>query len=665
MEIIDRIKQLRTQIASYADAYYVHDMPVVEDAVYDSLVQELKQLDTQYPEYADFNFAIYRVGGKPLDVFSKVEHKNRMLSLNDIFSIAELFTWQERLQKITSLDTAHFFAELKLDGLAISLIYKKGILVQAATRGDGFVGEDITENAKMIQDIPLFLHAPFPEYIEVRGEVIMQKHVLEMLNKKQQEKNAPVFANTRNAAAGSLRQLDPNIVKDRHLSFFAYDALDIEGRDVATHSAKHALLTTLGFPVLQNDIRVQNLADVVPFFETIAEQRESLPFHIDGIVVCVDELAIQEKLGVVGKAPRFAVAYKYPAEKATTTVVDVTFQVGRTGVLTPLAHFISTLVAGSRVSKATLHNFDQIHRLDIRIGDTVVIQKAGDVIPEVVEVLTDFRTGKEQKIQIPTICPVCGELVEKKEGATGTESVAIFCVNAACPAKQMRGINHFVQTMQIYEVGPKIIERLQEEGLVSDIADLYALTEADLSGLERFGEKSAKNIIEAIQKTIHPPLDRFIAALGITHVGVETAYDLAKHFGSFENFLNSDEDIYTHIENIGPAVAASLEVFKKQKSTSALLQKLVTLGVVPQEFSGVIQQTTISGKTFVLTGTLPTLSREEVKTKIKSLGGSVSSAVSKNTDFLLAGENPGSKFTEAEKLGIAIISEQDFLDMIS
>ena len=663
-EIEQKIQKLRAQIAKYAEEYYVHDAPTVEDGVYDSLVAELKKLDVQYPEFKDPNAAMYRVGGKPLEFFTKIEHKNRMLSLNDIFSIDELFDWQKRIQKIASLTDASYFAELKLDGLAVSLIYKDGVLVSAGTRGDGYIGEDITENAKMISDIPLILENDAPSYIEVRGEVIMQKDVLEKINKKQQKNGGTVFANTRNAAAGSLRQLDPSIVKERLLSFFAYDTIDIQGTDITTHSQKHALLKQLGFPVVQKDFHTKDLSKVPEFFARIAEERESLPFHIDGIVVCVDEIDTQEKLGVVGKAPRYAVAYKYPAEKATTQVVDVSFQVGRTGVLTPLAHFVPTLVAGSLVSKATLHNLDQIARLDLRIGDTVIIQKAGDVIPEVVEVLKDLRSGKEQKIHAPKKCPVCEGEVEKRDGATGEMGVALYCQNPACPAKQIRGINHFVQTMQIYEVGPKIIERLQEEGLVSDAADLFALTEADLSGLERFGEKSAQNIIEAIEKTKNPPLDRFIAALGITHVGVETAYDLAKHFKNWDAFWQAPLDVYSHIENIGPAVSASIEQYKKEASSEILFKKMHSLGVVPVDFVGPKTVSSITGKTFVLTGTLPTLSREEAKTKIKSLGGSVSSAVSKNTDYLLAGEAAGSKLTEAQKLGIKVLSEEDFLELI-
>jgi DNA ligase (NAD+) len=644
-EIEQKIKTLRAQIERYAQEYYVHDTPSIEDGVYDSLVGELKKLDAQYPEFADPNAAIYRVGGKPLDFFTKIEHKSRMLSLNDIFSVDELFDWVTRIQKITLLDDAHYFAELKLDGLAISLIYRDGVLVSAATRGDGYIGEDITENAKMISDIPLSLGTDSPVYIEVRGEVIMQKHV-------------------RNAAAGSLRQLDPKIVQERNLSFFAYDAIDIEGTTLKTHSEKHALLEQLGFPVVTKDFHTKELRAVPEFFEAVAQEREKLPFHIDGIVVSIDELATQEKLGIVGKAPRYMVAYKYPAEKATTQVVDISFQVGRTGVLTPLAHFVPTFVAGSLVSKATLHNLDQIARLDLRIGDTVIIQKAGDVIPEVVEVLKDLRSGKEKKVQAPKNCPVCGCEVEKREGASGEIGVALYCQNPACPAKTIRGINHFVQTMQIYEVGPKIVERLKDEGLISDAADLYVLTEADLSGLERFGEKSAQNIIEAIAKTKNPPLERFIAALGITHVGVETAYDLAKNFKTWDAFWHAGADIYSHIENIGPAVSVAIQQYKKEASSIVLIKKMHAFGVVPADFVGPKSGSRITGKTFVLTGTLPTLSREEAKTKIKNLGGSVSSAVSKNTDYLLAGEVPGSKYAEAEKLGVQIISEEEFLKLI-
>ena len=457
-----------------------------------------------------------------------------MLSLNDVFSVEELQQWGTRMEKLLGGAPHHYFAEVKLDGLAVALRYEHGKLVQAATRGDGFVGEDITENAKMVRTIPLQLTVPFPPIIEIRGEIIMRKNVLAKLNVQQAKLGKSAFANTRNAAAGSVRQLDSKLVKERQLDFFAYDLIissTDSGSSPQAHSQKHALLRKLGMPVVADEATANTTEGLISFIDMISKKRDGLPFNIDGIVISVDELSLQETLGIVGKAPRYVVAYKYPAERVTTLVTDITVNVGRTGVLTPLAHFTPVVVAGSTVSKATLHNMDQIERLGIRIGDTVVIQKAGDVIPEVVQVLADLRTGKEKKFTMPKKCPVCGFVVEQREAQSKKEdTVAHYCTNDDCPAKHTRGLIHFVNMLDIYEVGPKIIDRLQEEGLITDAADLFALTEADLSGLERLGEKSAQNIINAIAEKKNPPLDRFIAALGISNVGVETARDIALAF---------------------------------------------------------------------------------------------------------------------------------------
>lgn len=662
-EAKQRLQKLKAQIDLLRFRYHVRNDPSVTDDVYESLIREVKAIEKDFPELA-VSGSFDRVAGAPLDAFVKVTHASRMLSLNDAFSLDELQAWSARMEKLLAGAPHHYFAEVKLDGLAVSLVYENGRLTRAATRGDGFVGEDITENAKMVGTIPLSLLPPFPRVIEIRGEVIMEKAVLLHLNERQKALGKPLFANTRNAAAGSVRQLDPNLVKERHLDFFAYDIARIEGADMPPdHSGKHALLREFGVPVVDEELRATGIKELERFIEKTSERRASLPYNIDGIVICVDENDLQEKLGVVGKAPRYAVAFKYPAERATTTVTAITVQVGRTGVLTPLAHFHPTLVAGSTVSKATLHNLDQIKRLDIRIGDTVVIQKAGDVIPEVVEVLKDLRSGKEKTFSMPKKCPVCDAAVEKRSGVTKDETVAFYCTNDRCPAKHTRGMIHFVRSLDIYEVGPKIIDRLQEEGLISDAADLFALTEADLSGLERFGEKSAQNIIAAIQEKKHPPLARFIAALGIQHVGEETARDLALHFGTFEKFWEADRDAFDAIPNIGGAVTESIDAYRAGAAGKAFIKKLFALGVSPQkakrQHAGVF-----TGKTFVLTGTLPTLSRDEAKKIIQEQGGKVSGSVSKNTDYVLAGIEAGSKLTQAKQLGIAIIDEASFLQLI-
>jgi DNA ligase (NAD+) len=659
-EAKERLQKLKLQIDDLRFRYHVVNDPTVTDDMYESLIREVKTIEKQFPELA-ISHTFDRVAGAPLDVFTKVTHATRMLSLNDVFDIEELKKWGERMEKLLQGTQHHYFAEVKLDGLAVAIRYEHGVLVQAATRGDGFIGEDITNNARMVSSIPLKLLPPYPDTVEIRGEIIMRKDVLDVLNEKQTALGKPHFANTRNAAAGSIRQLDPLLVQERNLDFFAYDIASMDNQ-LALHSEKHALLRSFGVPVVAEESRVSSIEDLMPFIDMVADLRPKLPFNIDGVVICVDELDLQENLGVVGKAPRYAVAFKYPAEKATTIVENISVNVGRTGVLTPVAHFKSVLVAGSTVSKATLHNIDQIERLDIRIGDTVVIQKAGDVIPEVVHVLPDLRSGKEKKFIMPKKCPECGSAILKKAGASGEDSVAYYCINRDCPAKHTRGMIHFVHMLDIYEVGPKIIDRLQEEGLISDAADLFSLTEADLAGLERFGEKSAQNIIAAIREKKNPPLDRFIAALGIEHVGTETARDLALHFGSFDAFWNASTEKLDAISNIGGAVVQSIERFRKAPSSKHFLEKLFNHGVSPVAVKKTKGK--FSSKTFVLTGTLEHLSREEAKALIQEQGGKVSGSVSKQTSYVLAGDNPGSKLAEAQKLNVQVLSEAEFQKML-
>ena len=664
-----RMESLRKEITTYAEAYYVADKPTVSDEVYDSLMRELRGLDKTYPNLADPNFIIYRVGSKPLDKFVKVTHAKRMLSLNDAFSKEEVEKWQERVRKLLPDEkNIEYFCELKMDGLAVSLIYENGIFVRGATRGDGFIGEDITENLKTIPTIPLVLKNG-PAYLEVRGEALMSRDVLKKLNKQQEKEGKPFFANTRNAAAGSLRQLDPALARSRGLTFIAYDVADLKANNykLEAHSQKHSLLRMLGFTLDTHETVATNTKELFIFIDSIEKIREKYPFGTDGVVVSVDNLALEDELGIVGKAPRWAIAYKYPAEKATTIVTDITVNVGRTGVLTPLAHFRPTLVAGSTVSKSTLHNMDQIERLGIRIGDTVVIQKAGDVIPEVVEVLISMRTGKEKKFSMPSTCPTCGGEVEKRIAGSKKdgESVAFYCTNSDCPAKNRRSMQHFVNAFEIYEVGPKILDRLQEEGLITDAADLFTLEEADLSGLERFGEKSAKNIIESIQSRKKLPLWRFLVSLGILHVGEETAKDLANHFGSFEKIKSASFEALEVIPNIGPIVAKSLTEFFKNKMSQLFVQKLLDVGVIPERKNLPAGGGRFTGKTFVLTGTMETLSRNDAKAKIESLGGKVSGSVSKQTSYVVAGSDPGSKYDNAQSLGVPILDEEGFLKLIA
>lgn len=674
-----RIESLREEIAELRYKYHVVNDPSVTDEVYDSLSKELRDLEEKHPEFKDSNSSFNRVAGKPLDKFVKVSHKSRMLSLNDAFSKDEVMKWEERIKKLLSASTKHsYFAELKLDGLAISLVYKNGLFVQGATRGDGYVGEDITENLKTIDTIPLQLQSPYPDYLEVRGEAVMRKDVWKKLNIENEKLGLIPFANTRNAAAGSLRQLDPALARTRKLSFFAWDIAELSGYKELPkkHSDEHALLRKLGFLVPKQEKKSADLSGIFSFIDEIEKERADFPYGTDGVVITVDESNLQEELGVVGKAPRYTVAFKYPAEKATTVVTDITVNVGRTGALTPLAHFRPTLVAGSTVSKSTLHNMDQIKRLGIMIGDTVVIQKAGDVIPEVVEVLLKLRSGKEKKFAMPKKCPVCSGAVDMRtapskkparlNGASrsvGGTSVAYYCTNPACPAKNQRGMEHFVNVFEIYEVGPKIIARLKEEGLISDAADLFSLEESDLAGLERFGEKSAKNIIDSIESRKKVPLWRFLYALGILHVGEETAKDVAVHFGTLEKILKADVSEINAIPNIGPVVSQSLYDFLHQKINLHFIEKLLENGVTIEK-AVKIKKGKFTGMTFVLTGTLPTLSRDEAKEKINALGGKVSGSVSKNTSYVLVGSDPGSKYDAALKLGVPILDEKAFLKLL-
>ncbi|OGJ07635.1 hypothetical protein A3I95_03360 [Candidatus Nomurabacteria bacterium RIFCSPLOWO2_02_FULL_44_12] len=712
LEAQKRIQKLRAEIVRLRQAYHVENAPAVTDEVYDSLTRELKNLLKEYPEFTDPNAPENRVAGEPLPKFVKVKHQTRMLSLNDAFNIEELNEWEKRIKKLLPAGTKfNYFCEVKFDGLAVSLIYENGKFMRGATRGDGFIGEDITENLKTINSIPLMLPPRLvkPAYrtgregagggnsLEIRGEAVMSKATLEKLNVKNKKEGKTPFANTRNAAAGSLRQLDPKLAAERQLDFFAYDIygefqnfsalLHPSGGTfreknfevpLQTHSGKHTLLRDIGFKVDSHETVCKNLEEVIDFIKKFEKVRENFPYGTDGVVVSVNELKLQETLGVVGKAPRYVVAFKYPAERATTVVRDVKINVGRTGVLTPLAIFEPTLVAGSRVSKATLHNMDQIKRLDLKIGDTVVIEKAGDVIPKVVEVLTRMRSGKEKPVKIPEKCPTCGTRVEKKENfadgrvqlaggmlKNSSFSVAYYCPNKKCPAKDERYLEHFVSVFDIYEMGPKILRRFKDEGLITDAADIFTLQKEDIENLERFGEKSAENIITEIKSKKKIPLAKFLWALGILHVGEETARDLALHFGTLEKLISSARGVLAEIdsiENIGPAVSKSVYNFFRDKNNLNFIKKLEKNGVVVEKAEKQ-KRGKFTGLTFVLTGTLAGMSREIAKERIQAQGGKVSSSVSKNTSYVVAGADAGSKLTNAEKLGVRILDETEFLKM--
>jgi DNA ligase (NAD+) len=668
LNIKNRIIKLRDEISRLRQEYHVKNNPKVTDDVYESLTRELHNLEIKYPEFADPNSSINRVAGEPLPLFKKVKHEIRMLSLNDVFKEEEIEEWENRMKKlIDHNENINYFCEVKLDGLSASLFYKDGIFIRGATRGDGWIGEDVTENLKMINTIPLKLKGDMEGEIEIRGEVVMTKKAWEELNKKQVLSGKTIFANTRNAAAGSLRQLDPKIAKERNLDFFAWDIAQVSIKNnkvkIINHSDKHKFLKDIGFQLAPYEKNAKSLKEVISFIKEIGLVRAKFPYGTDGMVVSIDNLELQESLGYVGKAPRYMVAYKYEAERATTIVKDITVNVGRTGAITPLAHFNPTLVAGSTISKATLHNMDQIERLDIRVGDTVVIQKAGDVIPEVVEVLINMRTGKEKKFKMPELCPVCAFSIERRAGLGEISSVAYYCTNKLCPARSRRGLEHFVNIFEIYEIGPKILDRLKDEGLITDAADLFTLEKSDLSGLERFGEKSADNIISSISSHKKVLLWRFIYALGIIHVGEQTAQDIANHFGSLTKVMKASKEEINNIENIGPVVTESIYEYFNHKENIVFIDKLFTSGVTIDN-TVIKSGLKLKDKVFVLTGTLATISRDEAKKRIIKEGGRVSGSVSKKTDYVVVGEDPGSKYDDAKSLGIKILTEGEFLKIL-
>lgn len=658
-----RIVDLRTLLEKHRHLYHVLDAPIVSDEVYDSLIRELNGLEKQYPELDDPLSPTHRVGGDPLAQFEKVTHEIKQWSFDNVFSLKELLRWEERNMAILRKDgfskKPTYIAELKIDGLKVILTYKDGILVRAATRGNGEVGEDITQNIKTVQTIPLGLSKPYT--MTVIGEAWMKKKDLERINEERAKQDLALYANTRNLTAGTLRQLDPKIVAKRNIQVFAYD---IEGMDLASQKEELTLLENEHF-LVNNDRKVcKTLHEVEAFYESWASKRNNQYYGIDGLVVKINERDIWDALGYTAKSPRGGIAYKFPAEEVTTVLMGITLQVGRTGAVTPVAELKPVLIAGSLVKRATLHNVDEIERLDARIGDTVSVRKAGDVIPEIFDVLKSIRPKNAKSFAMPTKCPECSSMLIREQ--VGKEmSSAWYCKNDACPTKHLETLIHFVSKkgMNIEGMGEKIVELFHDLGLITDFASVYRIKKEDIEGLPSFGEKSASNLITSINASRKVMLSRFLFSLGIRHVGEQTAKDIAKHFLTLENIQRATLAELIGVEGVGEKVAASLFEYLSQKENQeklSALQKELTIQNEAKPQGGAL-----SGKTFVITGTLPTLSRDEAQELIERNGGKVSGSVSAKTSYLLAGENAGSKLAAAGKLSIKVIDEKGLTDLIS
>ena len=655
-----RAAELRKQLEYHAKQYYVYDAPVISDYEYDKLYYELVHLEEDYPELDDPASPTHRVGGKALDKFEKVTHTARMDSLSDVFSYDELGDFIHRVHEI--LPDAPFSVEPKIDGLSVSLRYVGGVLTQGATRGDGITGEDVTNNLKTIFDIPLTL--PEPLDLVVRGEVYMPRAVFERLNAKREAEGTALLANPRNAAAGSLRQLDPNITAQRALSIFVFNfqegSLYLDGHAPETHTETLNRLAELGFTTLQETAVCTTHAATVAHIEALGQKRDDLAYDIDGVVVKLDRLTDRARMGEGTNTPKWAVAYKFPPEQKITKLESVTVAVGRTGVLTPTANLAPVRLAGTTVSRATLHNLDFIRERDIHLGDYVTVQKAGDIIPEVVCAHPEKRDGAEVPFEMPTTCPSCGEPVFREEG-----EAAVRCTNASCPAQLSRGIEHFASkdAMDIDGLGPQIVEALIRADLIRDPADLYSLKADQVADLERMGDKSAKNLIDAIEKSKQAGLERLLFALGIRNIGAVAAAALAARFGTLEATMDATVEDLCAIPDFGEITALCVVNYFSHEQNRALCRRLADAGLVTTSTAAPTSDR-YAGKIFVLTGTLPTMSRDEASALIKAQGGKVSGSVSKKTDYVVAGEAAGSKLTKANELGVTVIDEATLLEML-
>lgn len=671
-EILKRINHLRSQIDELRYRYHVLNDPEVTDAMYEGLMDELKKIENEHPDLVTPDSPTQRVAGEPLDKFEKVTHQIPQWSFNDAFDEEDMYDWEERILKILEKELGErpkdldYVCELKIDGLHIVLTYEKGLLKTAATRGNGKVGENVTANIKTIQSVPMRLKKEVDSIVE--GETWLSKTMLEKINLERKENDEPLFANPRNAAAGTIRQLDPQIVSKRKLSLTAYDISSLDAPE--TQEVELGLLKNLGFKTDENWKVCKTIGEILEFHKEWQEKKTSQEFWIDGIVIKVNQKKYQNILGFTGKAPRWAIAFKFPAEQATTKVLDVYFQVGRTGALTPVALMEPTKLAGTTVTHATLHNFDEIERLGIKIGDTVVVEKAGDIIPKIIRVLEKMRMGNEKFIKRPEKCPVCGNKVgyQKTVDKKQKNSIALYCLNPSCYAQELEKIIHFVSkhAFDIDHCGEKIVAQLVDAGLIKDAADLFTLTRGDLEPLERFAEKSADNLITSIEKAKKITLGRFINALGISHVGEETAEDLAERFGTLQKFMKASKEDLEKINGVGERVANAIYDFFRNKKNEQFIKKLLDNGVVikKEQRTKNKEQQKLFGQTFVLTGTLTSMTRDEAKEKLRALGAELSESVSKKTTAVIVGENPGSKYEKAQTLGVQVLDEQEFLQLI-
>ncbi len=660
----ETVADLRKKIEYHNYRYYVLDAPEISDAEYDQMMRHLEQMEDEYPELYDPNSPTQRVGAPPLQIFETVAHTLPMLSLANGMDEGEVREFDQRVKRFLGTQgDIEYVVEPKTDGLAVELVYERGDFIVGSTRGDGFTGENITQNLRTVKTIPLILQEreiPVPELIEIRGEVYMEIQDFEELNRRQKELGEKVFANPRNAAAGSVRQLDSKITASRPLKIFCYGMGTVRGADFESHWEFLQSLPRWGLRVNPLISKCAGVEEVIEYYREMTERRETLAYEIDGVVIKVNKLELQVSLGQVSRSPRWALAYKFPAHQAVTKIRNIIASVGRTGVITPVAELEPVWVGGAQVSHATLHNQDEVDRKDVRIGDTVVIQRAGDVIPEVVNVIKEKRIGEAKPYQISEKCPVCGGDVIRLPG-----EVAHRCISLSCPAQLKGGIRHFAskRAMDIDGLGTKLVDQLVDQGLVMDIADLYDLGQETLASLERMAEKSAQNILKALDKSKTRPLARFLYGLGIRHVGEHLSEILAREYGSLEKLLRATEEDLTAINEVGPEVAQSVVRFFRDPKNLEILKRLEKAGLKIQEPTGP-RRDQLEGKTFVFTGTLESMRRDEARDLVESLGGKTASSVSKKVDYLVAGEDPGSKVDRARELGVQILTEEEFKKVI-